>query len=60
VYVPAEIVKVVLAAAPAAGVTEVGENWNVAPVGSPETAKFTGPLKPFEGRTLTITFADAP
>ena len=41
------IVKVVLAAAPAAGVTEVGENWNVAPVGSPETVKFTGPLKPF-------------
>lgn len=57
---PAVIVRVVLAFAPAAGVTEVGENANVAPVGSPETVNVTGEAKPFEGDTLSCTVADPP
>jgi len=60
VYVPAVIVRVEFAFAPAVGVTEVGENWNVTPVGSPETVNVTGDAKPFEGRTLTCTVADPP
>ena len=60
VYVPAVIVSFVLAFAPAAGMTEAGENWNVAPVGSPETVNVTGDSKPFEGETLTCTVADPP
>ena len=50
---PAVIVRVVVAVAPEAGVTELGENWKVAPVGSPETENVTGALKPLDGRTLT-------
>lgn len=50
---PAVIVRVVLAFAPAAGVREVGENANVAPVGSPETVNVMGEANPFEGETLT-------
>jgi hypothetical protein len=53
VYVPAVIVRVVAAVAPEAGVTELGENWKLAPVGSPETENVTGALKPLAGRTLT-------
>ena len=59
-YVPAVMVKVVLAFAPVAGVTEVGENAKVAPVGSPETEKVTGAANPFEGETLSCTVADPP
>lgn len=60
VYVPVVILRVVFAVAPAVGVTDVGENWNVAPVGRPETVKFTGKANPFAGRTLTCTVADPP
>src|SRR5579862_4647065 len=54
------MVNVVLAFAPAAGVKEVGENANVAPVGSPETVNVTGEANPLEGEALTCTVADPP
>ena len=57
---PAVMVRVVLALAPAAGVIELGANWNVAPVGNPETVNVTAEAKPFEGITLTCTVDDAP
>ena len=35
-------------------VTEVGLKVPVAPEGSPETPRFTTPLKPFTGVTVTV------
>ena len=52
-YEPAVIVRVVLAFAPPAGVTEAGENANVAPVGSPETVNMTEEANPLVGETVT-------
>ena len=57
---PAVIVREVLAVAPAAGVMEAGENWKVAPAGSPETVNVTDEAKLPEGWMLTCTAADPP
>jgi len=45
----------VVAALPPDGVTVVGLNEQVAPLGSPEQVKLTNELKPFCGVTVRLT-----
>jgi len=57
---PALIDSVDVARPPDEGVTEVGDNVQVAPVGHPETLMFTAELKPFNDAMVIVELAEPP
>jgi hypothetical protein len=62
-YVPGEVVETVMVSLdvvelPAGGVTELGENEHVEPVGHPDTASATAELNPFNDVTVIVELSE--